>query len=139
MNKILLVAAIIGLIAFPSIAHGQVSDRPNPLRELMNNGVVTADNAYHVFLPPTAELIQLVNTIDKINIILDHCYQHADNANPVQELVGKGLVSSEFSSDSCGSIKQKHDNVILVVLNIENQIREKGCYGEGCVPDYRLK
>jgi hypothetical protein len=132
------ISLIVGLVLM-QYAHGQVSDRPNPLRELMDNGVVTADNEYQVFIPPTAELMQQINTIDEINTILDYCYQHADNANPVQELVNKGLVSSGFNVDTCGSIKQKHDNITLIVSNIENQIREKGCFGEGCVPNYRLK
>lgn len=69
--------------------------------------------------------MQQINTIDEFNTILDYCYQRAANANPVQELVDKGLVSSEFSVDTCGSIKQKHGNITLIVSNIENQIREK--------------
>jgi hypothetical protein len=120
-----------------NFSHAQVPDRPNPLRELMLNGVVTADNEHHVFIPPTPQLMKLSNTIDEINIILNYCYQHAYNANPVQELVNQGLVSSEFSIDTCASIKQKYDNVILIVFDIENQIREKGCYGEGCTPNFR--
>ena len=127
---------IIGLVLF-QYGYGQVSDRPNPLRQLMDNGVVTSDNKYHVFLPPTTELMQQINTIDEINIILDYCYQHAANTNPVGELVHKGLVSSEFSTDTCSSIKQKHDNITLLVSTMENEIRQKGCYGEGCVPNYR--
>lgn len=130
-----MVATVAAFIMAP-IADGQISVRPNPLRELMNNGIVTADNQYHVFLPPTVELMQLTKTIDEINIILDYCYQHAENANPVQELVDKALVSSEFGMDKCGSIKQRHDNVTVVISNLESQIREKGCFGEGCVPNF---
>lgn len=46
---------------------------------------------------------------DELNIILLYCYQHADRANPVQDLVDKGLVSSEFAGKTCPSVKQQHD------------------------------
>lgn len=136
--RFVIVTTIVAFITIP-FAGGQITDRLNPLRELMDNGIVTADNQYHVFLPSTVELLQQIKTIDEINIILDYCYQHAENANPVQELVDKALISSEFGMDTCGSIKQKHDNVTLLISNMANQIREKGCYGEGCVPNYRMK
>jgi hypothetical protein len=38
-------------------AHGQVSDRPNPVRELMQNGITTPDNKIVMIIPPSAELI----------------------------------------------------------------------------------
>lgn len=42
--------------------------------------------------------IQTANE-DEVHIILLYCYQHADRPNPVQDLVDKGLVSSEFASE----------------------------------------
>ena len=41
---------------------------------------------------------------DEVQIILGYCYQHADRANPVQDLIDKGLVSSEFKGETCGSV-----------------------------------
>jgi hypothetical protein len=43
---------------------------------------------------------------DKVNMILGYCYLHADRPNPVQDLVDKGLVSTNFADDTCASVKQ---------------------------------
>ena len=41
--------------------------------------------------------------------ILNHCFEHAERPNPVQDLVDQGLVSSEFNGETCASVKQFHD------------------------------
>lgn len=43
---------------------------------------------------------------DEVQMILGYCYLHADRPNPVQDLVDKGLVSTDFAGDTCASVKQ---------------------------------
>jgi hypothetical protein len=106
-------------------ADGQVSDRPNPVRELMQNGITTPDNKIVMIIPPSAELIKTANKIDEFNIILDYCYQHADSPNPVQDLVDKGVVSSEFNGGTCAGVKQASDNTLKVTLNFTNHMIQR--------------
>lgn len=56
-------------------------------------------------------------SVDDVNTILDYCYLHADRANPVQDLVDKGLVSAEFKGDTCSSVKRgnEHANAVITL------------------------
>ena len=58
---------------------------------------------------------------DEVQIILGYCYQHADRPNPVQDLLDKGLVNStEFTGETCASVKQAYDQAQKKIRALEN-------------------
>lgn len=70
-------------------------------------------------------LDKYINNEDEVQKILDYCYQHADRPNPVQDLVGKGLVSANFTSDTCASVKQGYDKLIKLRQQAEEYYRKQ--------------
>jgi len=92
-------------------AYGQtVSDRPNIIRDWLQNGILLSDGQVHP-LVETPTLTGLMAQIDEINVILDYCYEHADNANPVQELVDKGLIDTRYNGSNCANVKRAYDMI----------------------------
>jgi hypothetical protein len=48
-----------------------------------------------------------------LETLVDYCFEHAsDSANPVQDLVDKGLISPQFTGETCGSAKLKYENIM---------------------------
>jgi hypothetical protein len=108
----ILTVCLVGLV---NLVYGQVSDRPNPLRDMLEHGVLLADGQVHPVVP-TPGLMKTIAIIDEINIIMDYCYEHADNANPVQELVDKGLVNATaYTGKTCADVKRGYDQVPAIV------------------------
>jgi hypothetical protein len=100
-------------------AYGEVSDRPNPLRDLLKNGILLEDGQVHPVLPSPG-LMKMIADVDEINQIMDYCYEHAANANPVQELVDKGLVNStKYDGRTCADVKRGYDIIPEMVANLK--------------------
>jgi hypothetical protein len=58
--------------------------------------------------------------VDEINQIMDYCYEHADHANPVQELVDKGLVNStKYDGRTCADVKRGYDIIPQEVAKLK--------------------
>jgi hypothetical protein len=55
---------------------------------------------------------------NQMQIMIDYCYQHAAEPNPIQNLIDKGLVSSDWNGATCASIKQATDNFMLQAKSI---------------------
>jgi hypothetical protein len=58
--------------------------------------------------------------------ILNYCFQHADRPNPLQDLIDKGLMSSNMTGITCKDVKQVSDinqNQISDLGNKLNQVR----------------
>ena len=112
-----------------TLTYGQVSDRPNPVRDLIENGVLFP-SGQRAIVPESSMsiLIPSMNKIDEINTVLDYCYNHADGPNPVQDLIDKNLVnSSQFTGMDCGAVKQLGDNILNAVSQFkDNLIVENG-------------
>lgn len=75
-------------------------------------------------------LRELINRLshdqfNEMQMILDYCYSHADSPNPVQELLDKGLVSSNWNGTNCAVIKQNYDKLLIDVTNIVESQRIK--------------
>jgi hypothetical protein len=47
---------------------------------------------------------------DQHKTILDYCFNHASDPNPVQDLVDKGLVDAYFNGMTCLEVKQSYIN-----------------------------
>jgi hypothetical protein len=52
---------------------------------------------------------------ESLQALLD-CFQHADRPNPVQDLIDKGFLPSDFKGETCISVRQMYNEV-------ENRIR----------------
>ena len=116
----------IGLV---TLAYGQVSDRPNPVRDMIENGVLLPDGRKAIVPEDSMSMLMpSMNKIDEINTVLDYCYDHADRPNPVQDLIEKDLVnSSQFTGMDCGAVKQLGDNILNIVSHFtDNLIVENG-------------
>jgi hypothetical protein len=112
----ILAVCLVGVI---NLVNGEVSDRPNPLRDILKNGILLEDGQVHPVLPSPG-LMKMIATIDEINIIMDYCYEHAANANPVQELVDKGLVNSTaYSGKTCADVKRGYDIIPQMVAKLK--------------------
>jgi hypothetical protein len=46
----------------------------------------------------------------QMGTIVDYCFDHASDPNPVQDLVDKGLVDASFNGTTCAHIKEVFDN-----------------------------
>ena len=65
----------------------------------------------------------------EFDIIINYCVEHAgDKANPIQDLIDKGLVAEHFNDDSCKSVKDSNDQMRLTPIYEWEEALESG-YG----------
>lgn len=67
---------------------------------------------------------------DEVKIILGYCYLHADRPNPVQDLVDKGLASTDFNGDTCASVKQGNEDAQIQIGHAEFARKASDAYNE---------
>lgn len=63
--------------------------------------------------------------------LIDYCFQHADRPNPIDDLIDKGFLSSNFRGETCLSVKEAHEKeqirikeesrILQETINEENQ------------------
>jgi hypothetical protein len=73
-------------------------------------------------------IIQLQAKQQGFESILNYCFQHADRPNPLQDLIDKGLMSSNMTGITCKDVKQMSDinqNQISVLQDKINQVAIK--------------
>jgi len=121
------IALLVTNLIHHQVVNGQVSERPNPVRNILEHGLLTSIDR-EVTIEPTPGLVNIAHQIDEINTVLDYCYQHANEPNPVLDLVNKRLVNfSMFASETCGSVKQRSDNIPNATFVLKADLMRQLC------------
>jgi hypothetical protein len=76
--------------------------------------------ANHVIYGQTATQEQR----DSYQELINYCFQHADRPNPIQDLIDKGFLPSNFTGQTCISVKQTY-NTIVNELAIQQAIQQE--------------
>jgi len=59
--------------------------------------------------------------------LVNYCYEHADRPNPIQDLIDKGFLSSNFTGETCISVKQMYNEVeTRISKQLANLSEERG-------------
>jgi hypothetical protein len=68
---------------------------------------------------------------DSLNTLITYCFAHADRPNPIQDLIDKGFLPSEFNGKTCISIKQMiselNNQITSVQTEINNTTKKTEC------------
>jgi hypothetical protein len=56
--------------------------------------------------------------------ILNYCFQHADRPNPLQDLIDKGLMSSNMTGITCKEVKQMSDINQNQISELDNKLNQ---------------
>jgi len=81
-------------------------------------GLLINSKVYGLVTPE--EELQLSKRFVMMESMLNYCIDHAsDSANPIQDLLDKGLASSEFIGVSCADVKLWYDNVMATLSKEE--------------------
>lgn len=67
---------------------------------------------------------QLEQQTESLKGVIDYCFQHADRPNPIQDLIDKGFLSPESKGETCISIKEKYNDVLTRIRELQLRIYE---------------
>jgi hypothetical protein len=117
MDKIILVAVIIGTLVLMQYAHGITEEQRKENREkyarLIEEDIKKQKQGKQFEIQPTD-----IQQKESLQALLGYCFQHADRPNPLQDLIDKGFLSESFRGETCLSVKQMYNEV-------ETRIREQ--------------
>jgi hypothetical protein len=121
--KFLIVVSIVLLstdLIYHQIANGDI---------LQGNESLTVLNAKIDHL--TTIKNELQEQKDSLNTLITYCFAHADRPNPIQDLIDKGFLPSEFNGKTCISIKQMiselNNQITSVQTEINNTTKKTEC------------
>jgi hypothetical protein len=58
--------------------------------------------------------------------MINYCFQHADRPNPLQDLIDKGLMSSNITGITCKDVKQISDINQNQISDLANKLNQVG-------------
>jgi hypothetical protein len=61
-----------------------------------------------------------------LDSMLNYCFQHADRPNPLQDLIDKGLMSSNMTGITCNEVKQMSDVNQNQISDLDNELNQVG-------------
>ena len=116
-NKYLL--ALIGVIVVfitMQVVYGQEGNTMNSSKQTMTLG----------------QQLELSNHIEVLESLLNYCFEHAsDSANPIQDLVDKGLITGIYSGKTCADIRLDRQHALLqlpvppLIENKQNMLKDR--------------
>lgn len=113
MNKKLLVSlGIFAILAYHQVVNGQ---EWNTTQQEVNK--TNIDNL-------TMQRNQLETEQQSLEIMVNYCFEHIDRPNPIQDLIEKGFVDSEYRNITCKDIKMTFDINQERITELQNKINE---------------
>jgi hypothetical protein len=70
------------------------------------------------------QTLPLQDQKESFETLINYCAEHADRPNPIKDLVDKGLLSANFTGQTCMSVIQTYD-IITKNLQIQQDKQEK--------------
>jgi hypothetical protein len=77
-----------------------------------------------VYIPVTYGQTATQEQKESYQELINYCFQHADRPNPIEDLIDKGFLSSNFTGQTCISVRESY-NTIVRELQIEKDKQEK--------------
>jgi hypothetical protein len=130
----LVAVAITLTIGLVSIAYGQtIEDQQKAVCEESMHGTYAGNGKCLVDRNLIQKRQQLENSIKILQekqqgfeSILNYCFQHADRPNPLQDLIDKGLMSSNITGITCKDVKQISDINQNQISDLANKLNQVG-------------
>jgi hypothetical protein len=81
--------------------------------DLIYHQIVNGQSASHDEINNLLDQINQLGEQEQLfNSMLNYCYQHADRPNPLQDLIDKGFLSSNFTGQTCLSVRQDYNTIV---------------------------
>jgi hypothetical protein len=125
MKKIILslvaVSLTIGLILH--YAHGITEEERKANREKFAKMIEEDVKNHDLKIQLEPQLDQLKAKKESLEYMTNFCFQHIERPNPIQDLIDKGFLGSEYKNITCKDIKMTYDIIQANITELENKIK----------------
>ena len=94
--------------------------------QIVNGDILQGNESLTVLNAKIEHLTTIKNGLqeqkDSLNALINYCFVHADRPNPIQDLIDKGFLPSEFNGKTCISIKQMISDLDNKITSVQTEI-----------------
>jgi len=124
--------ALLSTVVYHQLVYGQISTLEEQQKancEIIHgtyiNGKCTVDRNLIQLRQQLENSIRELQAKQQVfDSVLNYCFQHADRPNPLQDLIDKGLMSSNLTGITCKQVKQNSDINQNQISDLNNKLNQ---------------
>ena len=116
------VTLIIGLILM-QYAHAVTEEERKANREKYAKMIEEDIKNHDLKIQLEPQLDQLKAKKESLEYMINFCFQHIERPNPIQDLIDKGFLGSEYKNITCKDININYDKTQANITELENKIK----------------
>jgi len=116
------ISLTIGLFLM-QFAHAVTEEERQANREKIAKTIEGDIKKHNLTIQLQPQLDQLNANKQSIEYLVNFCFQHIERPNPIQDLIDKGFLGSEYKNITCKDIKMTYDTIKANITQIENKLK----------------